>query len=408
MPALRPGTQVRDSNRWVALIAIGLLALNLRTAVASLSPIIGFIEADFPLSILQVALIGAAAPVAFGASGVITRMLVGKRSIEYALRIVLSLLVIGGLLRGLAWNGDSLFLGSVLALLGMGIGNVLIPSLVRRYFPRRIGLLTSFYITMTSISATLPPLVAVPVSESLGWRSSLLVWVMAALLASPAVWLISRNRFREPKITATSRGLAIWKSPTAWAIAGLFALTSTIGYTSFAWLPQLMREHSGLNPAAAGATLGLFALMGFLPSILVPIVAERWRQSQLPIVLFSISSAMAGAVGLILYPTSQPWLWVTLLGLGPTMFPLALAMFNLRSESRATVLRVSAFGTSIAYGVSSVMVLLAGLLRQLTGGWDAHLAAVALMAALALLGAYQISKHQTVDSELGVTAKRLN
>jgi CP family cyanate transporter-like MFS transporter len=388
------------SGRWLALFAIGLLALNLRTAVASLSPILEFVQQDFTLSIIQIAVIGAMAPVAFGASGIVTRVLVGKTSVELALRVLLFLIIAGGLLRGIAWDGNVLFVGSTLALLGMGIGNVLLPSLVRRYFPNRIGLLTSFYITMTSISATLPPLIAVPIAEATGWRNSLLIWVLAAALAAPVVWSISSVSRRSKSAKAIPSGPAIWRSPTAWAIAGLFSLTSTIGYTSFAWLPQLMKEHSGLDTASAGAMLGLFALMGFLPSLLVPIAAERWKRSQLPIVLFSILSTVAGSVGLIFYSSTLVWLWVVLIGLGPTMFPLALALFNLRSEKRSTVLRVSAFGTAVAYSVSASMVVLAGLLRQITGGWQAHLWTLTALALLSLIAAYQISKMRSVDSEL--------
>lgn len=48
------------------------------------------------------------------------------------------------------------------------------------------------------------------------------------------------------------------------------------------------------------------------------------------------------------------------------------------------------------------MVVFAGVLRQITGSWKAYLWTLTVLAVLALLAAYQVSKMRSVDSELGV------
>ena len=57
---------------------------------------------------------------------------------------------------------------SAVALAGMGVGNVLLPPLVKRYFPDRIGLVTAVYSTALAVSTMVPALLAVPVARAVG------------------------------------------------------------------------------------------------------------------------------------------------------------------------------------------------------------------------------------------------
>ena len=70
--------------------------------------------------------------------------------------------------------------GWVIAFAGVGVGNVLLPPLVKGYFPDRIGLVTSLYATVMSVSTLVPPLIAVPVADTAGWRVSLGMWARIA------------------------------------------------------------------------------------------------------------------------------------------------------------------------------------------------------------------------------------
>jgi CP family cyanate transporter-like MFS transporter len=385
------------ASRPFALFAIALLAINLRTAVSSISPVVGFIQQEISLPIVAVGVLGLAAPLAFALATSLSYRPAKRYGVELTLSFTVIAIILGHLLRAIAWDALSLFLGSMLSLLGMGVGNVLLPVMVRRYFPNRVGLLSSAYLTLTALSATLGSLVAVPLAQEFGWRFSLGQWaLLAALTLIPLLPLIrNKNSIDDgPRVK-----LNLWQSKTAIAIAGVQGMTSVFGYVSFAWLPLLLIEHQGQSQLAAGSLLALFAIMGLLPSLVVPVIATRNIKSQALIVYCSAAVGSVGALGL-LFAENIVWLWVMLLGLGPSMFPLALTLLNLRSRNQETVLAVSAFGQGISYSLATTMVLLVGILREISGGWEVALVLLFAIALASSLAGLQLAKEKFVEDEL--------
>ena len=390
----------RNLARLLALSAIALLALNLRTAVSSISPVVTFIQEEISLPIVTIGLLGVAAPLAFAIATSLSYPPARRIGVEKTLLITIGLIVAGHLLRALAWDSSALFAGSLMSLLGAGMGNVLLPVMVRKYFPNRVGIISSFYITLTAVSATIGAFFAVPVAQELGWRSSLGQWaILAALTLLPVIFLLKNSRPEaRPKTGATQK--AIWRSPTAWAIAVVQGMTSIFGYVSFAWMPLMLIEHNGVSVPEAGLLLALFSIMGLPVSLLVPIVATRYSKSHPIIIFFSALMGTAGTLGVLFGDNSILWLAVIAIGLGPTMFPLALTLFNLRSRERSTVLALSAFGQGVSYTFATITVFAIGVLRELTGGWEVALLLMALVALLSALAGIQIAKNHFVDDEL--------
>ena len=390
----------QQTAKFVAILSIALLAFNLRTAVSSISPVVTFIQKEIPLPIVTIGLIGIAAPLSFALATSLSYRPARRYGVEKTLMITIVMIILGHALRALAWDSTSLFAGSLLSLLGMGIGNVLMPVMVRKYFPNRVGLVSSFYITLTALSATLGSFVAVPVAEAFGWRFSLGQWaIFSGLAAIPLIALLGNSTpEKQPEDQDGKR--AIWRSPTAWAIAGMQGMTSVFGYVSFAWLPLLLIEHNGVSVAQGGLLLSLFAIMGLPTSLLVPMLAAKYPASHTYITLFSGSMGVAGTLGILFGTNQMLWLFVILAGLGPSMFPLALTLFNLRAKKRSTVLAVSAFGQGISYSTATISVFTVGVLRELTGGWEAALWLMFGFALLAIPVAMQISKGKNIDDEL--------
>lgn len=387
---------------WLALGSIALLALNLRTGVASLSPIVSFVRVDIPIDTLVVGIIGTTTPLAFALSTTISKRPSERFGLERVLTATVLMIVLGHLLRAVASSSQMLVAGSALALLGMGMGNVLIPVLVRKYFPNRVGLISSFYITITAISATASSALAVPVAQEFGWRASLGQWALLGLLTLVPILPLALKRIpgqgdqqREERGTEQ-----IWRSRTAWSLAGMQSVTSVFGYVSFAWLPIILIELKGVDAFTAGVLLGLFAILGLPSSLVAPILAAKVRASQHLIVWMCVGFGIAGPIGLVFSPSEWLWLWVTCIGLAPSMFPLALTLYNLRSETRSTVLAMSAFGQGISYSIASLGVVSVGLLHALTGSWAPGLYLMAGVAALGILVGLQVMRHQTIDSEL--------
>ncbi len=227
---------------------------------------------------------------------------------------------------------------STLTFAAIGVANVLLPPLVKRYFPDRVGLMTSLYVTAMSISTFMPPLIAVPVADAAGWRVSLGEWaIVAALSLVPWIALLVHPRRR-------GRGAARRGRPRPPALRA--ALTAGVGargrvrdarlqqLRAFAWLPAILHDLAGVSPAEAGALLALYAAMGLPAGLIVPIVAARYGKVRL-LVAVAIVALAIGYLGLLLVPTAATWLWVALAGIGPMLFPLALVLINLRSRTHS-------------------------------------------------------------------------
>jgi CP family cyanate transporter-like MFS transporter len=140
------------AGRTAALLGIVLVALTLRQAVAALSPIVDDIRVDIPISNIGVGLLGTLPPVLFAASGFMAPRVARGIGLDGGIVLALALMTAGHLVRAFAPGFAVLLLGSIVAFAGTGIGNVLLPSIVRRYFPDRIALLTAVYVCIVGVS----------------------------------------------------------------------------------------------------------------------------------------------------------------------------------------------------------------------------------------------------------------
>jgi CP family cyanate transporter-like MFS transporter len=171
------------AGRSAALVGILLVALSLRSSVAALSPIISFISKDVPLDPLVLGIIGAAPPVTFAVTGLATPWLSRRLGLERSLLLAAALMAIGQVARAVSPNAGILVASTVVTLVGAGLGNVLLPPVVKRYFSDRLTQVTTSYAVLISLSTAMPALLAVPFASAYGWRFSLGVWFLIALAA---------------------------------------------------------------------------------------------------------------------------------------------------------------------------------------------------------------------------------
>lgn len=373
----------RPSPLWagkiLALVGIAIVALGLRTGVAVVSPILDRISVDVPLSPVAFGVVGMLAPVSFAVFGLMTPLFARRLGLERTLLIALCLSVVGHVARGLSGSYE-MFLGSTAVILaGVGVGNVLLPPLVKRYFPDRIGSMTALTTALMSVSTALPALVAAPLAANVGWRLTLGMWALvsaAALL--PWLSLYLRHRREQQALDDSGEARAVpetrirlnelLRSKVAWAIATIFAVSSLNAYAMFIWLPQILLNTAGLGSMSAGALLSLYSFAGFPAGLLVPVLAARMRNVGI-LIYVAVGFLGAGMLGLVLMPATLTWMWVLFAGLGPLLFPLALVLVNLRTRSHAGAVALSGFTQGVGYTFGSLGPLLVGLLHQFSGGW---------------------------------------
>ena len=244
------------------LAAVLLLAANLRPAVASVGPVLADLRADLGLSGAAAAALSALPVLCFGLASALAPGAARRLGPDGALAAVLALTAAGLLLRLLPSTG-ALFGGTLLAGAAIAVGNVLLPALVKREFPDRVGLVTGAYTSVVSLSAAVSAAATVPLLRALdgGWRTGLGVWAVPALVGL-LVWLPLAlvRRGRGPAVVARPEG-SLLRSPLAWSVTAFMGLQSLGFYAMLAWLPTVLREQ-GLSAVTAGGLLGLLATVG--------------------------------------------------------------------------------------------------------------------------------------------------
>ncbi|WP_210508742.1 CynX/NimT family MFS transporter [Naasia sp. SYSU D00057] len=396
------------TGRILALVCIVLLALNLRTAVASLSPVFDEIDADIPLSSVAIGVLGTLPPICFAVFGLLAPAIGRRIGLDTGILLSAVVMTVGHLVRGFAPDYSVLLIGSVLALAGVGVGNVLLPPAVKRYFPERIGALTALTSALLAMSAAVPPLISAPLATSAGWRTDLAVWGLIAITAVVpwvVLWLRER-RVRsaaalgdDPEVEEPALLGRTWRSPVAWSTATVFAASSFNAYAMFAWLPQILVDTAGTDAFTAGALLSLYAIVGFPAGILVPLLAVRMRNTGL-LVYAGVAFFLIGYGGLLLVPGTATWLWVSAAGLGPLLFPLAMVLINLRTRTHQGSAALSGFTQGVGYTVGATGPLLLGLLHQGTGSWTPPLLLVTAMGVAAIPAGIALTRPRMLEDDL--------
>lgn len=357
-----------------AVVAIVLASLNLRPAVVSISPVLGEIRADLGLSAAAAGVLTTLPVLCFGLLAPLAPVLARRWGLERALFVSLVVLCVGFALR-LVPETWGLFAGTVVAGCAIGLGNVLLPALIKLDFADRIGLMTGLYSMALSGGAALAAGLTLPIATAAGldWRGALATWGVLAVLGV-LVWV--PRALRPDLAGATSFGAgagagvarsAVWRSPLAWAVTVVMGMQSLSFYAVNAWLPEIMVA-LGRTPEAGGWLLALCNLAGILGSFVTPVLAGRMRRQRgIGIVLVVLVGS--GLLGLALAPGAAA-LWVVLVGLGQGGgISLALTLMALRARDAAHTSELSGMAQSAGYLLAATGPLGLGLAHDATGTW---------------------------------------
>ena len=356
-------------RRWWPLIALLALAFNLRPVAVSVGPVLAEISGDIGLSGSLAGLLTSLPTICFAVFGALAPAVARRFGDHMAIGIALVLLIVGQVGRLMVDGPASFLLLSMVALSGMALANVLMPSLVRRHYPGRIGMATALYSLTMTIGVTLASATTVPLANALGgWRAAFVAWVIAAT-AALLCWLPllgQREPVRSHELARVTLG-QIARTRLGWALAVFFGIQSSQAYSIFGWLPSVYRS-AGLDEVQAGLMLGIATGVGIIPAFLIPAYVARTKN---PSVLFVslMVFLVAGYLGLMLAPTSAPWLWAVFLALGTASFPLLLALFGTRARTPVATAALSGFAQSVGYVIATLGPLWFGILHARTDSW---------------------------------------
>ena len=395
-PPARPSPAGRRSSSHLrdVLLVVGivLLAANMRSALTSVAPLIGQIRMDTGISHGVAGLLLTLPLLAFGVLSPVVPQLARRFGMERMMFASLLLLAAGIVVRS-AGTVAVLFLGTAVLGAAIVVGNVLLPALVKREFPQRVGLMTSVYTTALGISGALAAGVSVPLAQltGMGWRGSLALWALPALIAAVA-WLPHLRRSDQPENASTQTsqgGSSMWRSALAWQVTLFMGLQSLVYYVTLTWLPEILQD-DGMSATRAGWMLGVSQAVAIVTIFFAPVIASR-RPSQQGVVAAAVSLSFAGTLGLLVAGSTASVLWVVLLGLGQgACFSLALTFFALRAPDSQHAATLSGMAQPFGYLLAAAGPFLFGVLRDATNAWTVPLAlllAITVCLLIAGLGA---------------------
>lgn len=359
----------------IAAIGIMLVAANLRPPVVSVAPLLDDIVADLGFSSAVAGLLTTLPVLCFGLSAPFAPRLASRFGIERTVFVSMIVLIAAMVLRFVP-NAVALFAGSALVGAAIGVCNVVLPSLIKRDFAHRSGLMTGLYSMTLSGGAAIAAGLTVPIDHAVGenWRLTLLSWSMLAVVAV-VVWVPQLRRVHRVAVTHVAPSLR--RNRIAWAITVFMGTQSMIFYTFSAWLPTYLVE-LGRSDAEAGAVLAVGQICALTASLVIPIIAARYADQRL-ITLVVLAICAAGFIGLVC--TDSPvTLWAIMIMIGPgASISLALLFMVLRSPSTAVTSQVSGMAQSIGYIVAALGPILIGALHDATDSWKLAMGVLGLV-----------------------------
>ncbi|MEU6450872.1 CynX/NimT family MFS transporter [Streptomyces sp. NPDC046979] len=407
-----PGT--RAWTPWTTrllILGIVLAALNLRPAITSLGALLEEVRDGLGMSGSVAGLLTSVPPLCFAVFGVMAPRLARRFGPGAVVCAGMAAITAGLLIRPYAGGTAGFLAATALALMGIAVSNVLMPVIVKRYFPDRVGSMTGLYSMALAFGTSVAAAATVPVTNALGghWQPGLAVW--AAVGAAAVLPWIPFVRHREapsaaPPAPSAERPaepaagqapIRITRSRTAWALAVFFGLQATAAYITMGWMAQVFRD-AGVSAGTAGLLLAVIMVMGVPLAFVIPRVATRLPH-QGPIVLVLGLCGLAGYAGLYFAPVGGAWAWALLLGVSNCAFPLALTMVGMRARTGAGVAQLSAFAQSTGYLISIPGPLLVGVLYQHSGGWGLPIALMSALMVPQIVVGVLAGRDRTVEDE---------
>lgn len=375
------GEERRSSGLLLAVVL--LVGVNLRGALAAVSPVLPEMRGDLHLPPSLISLVTTLPVLCFAAAAPLAAWFgqrIGARGAILWALVLLALATAGRVLGGSA----VLLAGTVAIGLAMTVGNVLLPSVVKREFGTGAGRVTGLYTAALAAGAALTAALTAPIAQQWGWRVGLAGWALLALIAA-VLWRLAAGRAgpgrpeqpsRTAEIADAAPGRSVWRHPVAWAVGLLLALQTMLYYAGTTWLPTVLgdRLHVGVSTGAAAASL--YQLVGILGALLVPALIGRSR-SQVGLGLVIGAGWTVLFLGLLVWPAGWP-LWVAVGGLAQGAgVALSYIVIVLRAHDEGAARRLSGMAQLVGYAIGATGPLLAGGLYGATRGWTVPLAVLA-------------------------------
>jgi CP family cyanate transporter-like MFS transporter len=347
------------------LLAILLLSLNLRPAIAAIGPLIQSISQFAQVKSVGISLLTTIPLLMMGLGAIYAaniRQALGERG---GIAIGGAIIAAACLTRLWADNRYGLFASAALVGLGIAVIQALLPGFIKRNFGARTSSVIALYSTGIVAGAAIGSGTASWLEDQLGWLYTLAGWALPAIIAT-AIWLLaSRSSLHEGRsaVQASKRSVPFWRIGRCWSLLLFFGIGTGAFMLAMAWISPFYIG-LGLTKGTAGLLLSVLTIVEALTALWLSFVIGRFPDRR-GLLVASLLLVAAGFLMLFMAPLLAPYFAVSLLGVGiGLLFPLSIivAMDHLKDPTLAG--NFTAFVQGGGFIIASLVPLTAGSLRD--------------------------------------------
>ena len=379
----------KKSSSILIILGVIFLSLILRTPITSVGAILGPLKSILDINNTIAGFITTIPLIAFAIFSPMVAKISNKVGLEKTLLLAAIIISIGLALR-FHINTYVFFITTFIIGVGITIGNVLLPGLVKKYYPEKIGLMTGFYAVVMNVGAAIAAGISYPIlSSSIGGKkfsTALAVngWIIIAVINIIIYIRISKNSNVSEVKDNHEKVHGYFKYTKMWTIMLSMGLQSALFYCSVSWFAEIMISKD-FSPETAGLLLSISQFAQFPSTFIVPIIADKLNNKIIIPVVITVGYLIS-LVGM-LYTSGNFILMLTFIIsfalAGGGSFSYVMYLFSVKSRNESEAADISGLAQSGGYLLAAIFPPLLGYIRDVSD-WNKALYVLILTAAVLL------------------------
>ncbi|HGP8941622.1 TPA: CynX/NimT family MFS transporter [Streptococcus pneumoniae] len=374
-----------------------LIGVSLRTPFTVLPIILGNISQDLEVEVSSLGVLTSLPLLMFTFFSPFSTQLAQKIGLEHLFTYSLFFLTIGSLIRLI--NLPLLYLGTLMVGASVAVINVLLPSLIQANQPKKIGFLTTLYVTSMGIATALASYLAVPITQASSWKGLILLLTLLCL-ATFLVWLPNHHyNHRLAPQTKQKSQIKVMRNKQVWAIIIFSGFQSLIFYTVMTWLPT-MSIHAGLSSHEAGLLTSILSLISIPFSMTIPSLTTSLSTRNRQLMLTLVSLAGVVGISMLFFPINNFIYWLAihlLIGTATSaLFPYLMVNFSLKTSAPEKTAQLSGLSQTGGYILAAFGPTLFGYSFDLFHSWVPSVAALLLIDILMTVALFTVDRADKI------------
>lgn len=374
-----------------------LIGVSLRTPFTVLPIILGNISQGLEVEVSSLGVLTSLPLLMFTLFSPFSTQLAQKIGLEHLFTYSLFFLTIGSLIRLI--NLPLLYLGTLMVGASVAVINVLLPSLIQANQPKKIGFLTTLYVTSMGIATALASYLAVPITQASSWKGLILLLTLLCL-ATLLVWLPNhRYNHRLAPQTKQKSQIKVMRNKQVWAIIIFSGFQSLIFYTVMTWLPT-MSIHAGLSSHEAGLLTSILSLISIPFSMTIPSLTTSLSTRNRQLMLTLVSLAGVVGISMLFFPINNFIYWLAihlLIGTATSaLFPYLMVNFSLKTSAPEKTAQLSGLSQTGGYILAAFGPTLFGYSFDLFHSWVPSVAALLLIDILMTVALFTVDRADKI------------